>query len=321
MPELNRYCLCLPLQRASRVSRILPQRPSARSVRLRRQRRRQQRQQLHHHHNYHQQEGQIQGQVRRWQRRQPVEHLVRRLRRVHGLHQPVRQRLLLDAERIRQVRRHGTIPRENQLSEGYPSLPVVSLWHCSNLTLQTVLSRYQCPPLFSPRRCTCPAGYVEVLGVPTSKCVSATPCTKAATNPCGPGACSNTGDGSYSCSCNDVSAPFPWTPEFFFGSQGGCPPSSCLSCPTQRCSVNAPSLLASPSHPCPSPSLPHPLQGFAVGSLPTGLPTCVAGLSAGGGGRTYTTTFGDTCPVSGALWPPACWLLQCAPGASSRISC
>jgi LysM repeat protein len=50
-------------------------------------------------------------------------------------------------------------------------------------------------------RCYCPYGYVEWIGVPTSKCVSADPCGTAASNPCSIGKCTDVGDGSYVCSC------------------------------------------------------------------------------------------------------------------------
>ena len=54
-------------------------------------------------------------------------------------------------------------------------------------------------------RCNCPTGYVELLGTPTSKCVLATPCNRTSFNPCSGGACKNVGDGTYTCSCNNVS--------------------------------------------------------------------------------------------------------------------
>ncbi|CAI7795231.1 unnamed protein product [Closterium sp. NIES-54] len=52
-------------------------------------------------------------------------------------------------------------------------------------------------------RCDCsgPEGMVEVMGVPTSKCVSRFPCNSTATNPCGAGTCANTGNGTYTCQC------------------------------------------------------------------------------------------------------------------------
>lgn len=53
-------------------------------------------------------------------------------------------------------------------------------------------------------RCDCSlvTGYVEQLGVPTSKCVNAYPCeANALYNPCGAGFCGNVGDGTYICTC------------------------------------------------------------------------------------------------------------------------
>ncbi|CAI7830133.1 unnamed protein product [Closterium sp. NIES-53] len=52
-------------------------------------------------------------------------------------------------------------------------------------------------------RCDCSvmANMVEMLGVPTSKCVPRSPCTTASVNPCGGGTCSDVGDGTYTCAC------------------------------------------------------------------------------------------------------------------------
>ncbi|GJP54059.1 hypothetical protein CLOM_g13175 [Closterium sp. NIES-68] len=52
-------------------------------------------------------------------------------------------------------------------------------------------------------RCNCSAltTFVEVLGVPTSKCVPRYPCLAALVNPCGGGTCSDVGDGTYTCAC------------------------------------------------------------------------------------------------------------------------
>ncbi|CAI7786775.1 unnamed protein product [Closterium sp. NIES-53] len=52
-------------------------------------------------------------------------------------------------------------------------------------------------------RCDCSGltNFVEVLGVPTAKCVPRFPCNRTNINPCGAGSCSNPGDGSYACSC------------------------------------------------------------------------------------------------------------------------
>ncbi|CAI7815404.1 unnamed protein product [Closterium sp. NIES-54] len=52
-------------------------------------------------------------------------------------------------------------------------------------------------------RCNCSAmaNMVEMLGVPTSKCVPRSPCTMAPLNPCGGGTCSDVGDGTYTCAC------------------------------------------------------------------------------------------------------------------------
>ncbi|CAI5953886.1 unnamed protein product [Closterium sp. NIES-65] len=53
-------------------------------------------------------------------------------------------------------------------------------------------------------RCNCSAmaNMVEVLGVPTSKCVPRSPCTTASVNPCGGGTCTDVGDGTYTCACS-----------------------------------------------------------------------------------------------------------------------
>ncbi|CAI5475268.1 unnamed protein product [Closterium sp. Yama58-4] len=53
-------------------------------------------------------------------------------------------------------------------------------------------------------RCNCSAlaNMVEMLGVPTSKCVPRSPCTTAPVNPCGGGTCSDVGDGTYTCACS-----------------------------------------------------------------------------------------------------------------------
>ncbi|CAI5953893.1 unnamed protein product [Closterium sp. NIES-65] len=53
-------------------------------------------------------------------------------------------------------------------------------------------------------RCNCGAmsNMVEVLGLPTSKCVPRSPCTTASVNPCGGGTCSDVGDGTYTCACS-----------------------------------------------------------------------------------------------------------------------
>ncbi|CAI7933657.1 unnamed protein product [Closterium sp. NIES-54] len=53
-------------------------------------------------------------------------------------------------------------------------------------------------------RCDCSAmaNMVEVLGLPTSKCVPRSPCTKSPVNPCGGGTCSDVGDGTYTCACS-----------------------------------------------------------------------------------------------------------------------
>ncbi|CAI5998940.1 unnamed protein product [Closterium sp. NIES-64] len=52
-------------------------------------------------------------------------------------------------------------------------------------------------------RCNCSAvaNMVEMLGVPTSKCVPRSPCTTALVNPCGGGTCTDVGDGTYTCAC------------------------------------------------------------------------------------------------------------------------
>ncbi|CAI5484272.1 unnamed protein product [Closterium sp. Yama58-4] len=53
-------------------------------------------------------------------------------------------------------------------------------------------------------RCNCSAlaNFVEMPGVPTSKCVPRSPCTTDPVNPCGGGTCSDVGDGTYTCSCS-----------------------------------------------------------------------------------------------------------------------
>ncbi|CAI5484285.1 unnamed protein product [Closterium sp. Yama58-4] len=53
-------------------------------------------------------------------------------------------------------------------------------------------------------RCDCSAlaNFVEMLGLPTSKCVPRSPCTTAPVNPCGGGTCSDVGDGTYTCACS-----------------------------------------------------------------------------------------------------------------------
>ncbi|CAI5484275.1 unnamed protein product [Closterium sp. Yama58-4] len=52
-------------------------------------------------------------------------------------------------------------------------------------------------------RCNCSAlaNFVEMPGLPTSKCVPRSPCTTAPVNPCGGGSCSDVGDGTYTCAC------------------------------------------------------------------------------------------------------------------------
>ncbi|CAI5484271.1 unnamed protein product [Closterium sp. Yama58-4] len=52
-------------------------------------------------------------------------------------------------------------------------------------------------------RCNCGAlaNFVEVLGLPTSKCVPRSPCTTAPVNPCNGGTCTDVGDGTYTCAC------------------------------------------------------------------------------------------------------------------------
>lgn len=52
-------------------------------------------------------------------------------------------------------------------------------------------------------RCDCSSlpDMVEMIGMPTSKCVPRFPCARGVVNPCGGGNCTDVGDGTYTCSC------------------------------------------------------------------------------------------------------------------------
>ncbi|GJP32645.1 hypothetical protein CLOM_g17254 [Closterium sp. NIES-68] len=52
-------------------------------------------------------------------------------------------------------------------------------------------------------RCACPAGFVEVAGAPTSKCVPTKMCSAGALDPCGAGTCADVKTGGYTCQCDE----------------------------------------------------------------------------------------------------------------------
>ncbi|CAI5518610.1 unnamed protein product [Closterium sp. Naga37s-1] len=51
-------------------------------------------------------------------------------------------------------------------------------------------------------RCTCPAGFVEVVDAPTSICVPTKRCSAGALDPCGAGTCADVKTGGYTCQCD-----------------------------------------------------------------------------------------------------------------------